>query len=352
MAIRSFILIGLIVSASDTSAGAQFTPGHIFVSDPAGKFCSGPPRPWDRIWEIDPDTGQVSLFAELADEWCGLVSGLAFTPDGTKLRVAQYFNRILELDAAGNPTILLDGTDGINAPFGPNCITFDRQGDFYVSVFGRILRFAPGSDIGEVYADEQSEPILGGSPGPITVDLSGSLYFGTVSQQLSRLFQFQGPHMGTVFDTYNNVVPKSLVADSCGSIFLGLAYGGGESNPQIVRYSSGDAGSKVVLADGTMGIGAEPTIALDPTESFLYVLAVGRTVGTLSTAGGMLTTIAELPQARDIVGIAVVPVLAPPDGIAPCLQPIPTLSTWGLAVLVLLLLIAAKLAVTGMSRNA
>jgi DNA-binding beta-propeller fold protein YncE len=114
MAIRSFILIGLIVSASDTGAGAQFTPGHIFVSDFASKHCAGQGYPGDRIWEIDPETGEVSLFVELQDEWCGGIEALVFTPDGTRLRAAQYLqSRIIELDADANPTVLYTSSDGI-----------------------------------------------------------------------------------------------------------------------------------------------------------------------------------------------------------------------------------------------
>ena len=59
-----------------------------------------PPGNWDCIWEIDPETGEVSLFAELAEEECGNISGLAFTPDGTRLRASfQLRNQILELDS-------------------------------------------------------------------------------------------------------------------------------------------------------------------------------------------------------------------------------------------------------------
>jgi hypothetical protein len=54
----------------------------------------------------------VTLFAELGCVWCGGVNGLAFTPDGSKLRVAQYFaSRILELDANATVTVLYDSSD-------------------------------------------------------------------------------------------------------------------------------------------------------------------------------------------------------------------------------------------------
>jgi hypothetical protein len=70
MAMRAIILIGLIFSASGTSTVAQFVPGHIFVSDFTDKVCASEFYP-DRIWEVDPETGDSWLFAELTGEWGG-----------------------------------------------------------------------------------------------------------------------------------------------------------------------------------------------------------------------------------------------------------------------------------------
>ena len=49
-------------------ARGQCEAGHVFVTDPTSKQCTFPEFfTWDKIWEIDPKTGEVTLFAELED---------------------------------------------------------------------------------------------------------------------------------------------------------------------------------------------------------------------------------------------------------------------------------------------
>jgi len=63
------LLAAWIALGLGTPARGQFVPGHVFVSDPSPKFCEfGEFFGWDRIWEIDPETGEVTLFAELTDD--------------------------------------------------------------------------------------------------------------------------------------------------------------------------------------------------------------------------------------------------------------------------------------------
>ncbi len=165
---------------------AEFTPGHIFVSGHAGKHCAGPfeQYPGDRIWEINPETGEVSLFIELQDEWCGGIMALAFTPDGTRLRAVQRLaNRIIELDSEGNLSLLYDGSDAIALPFGRSCIAYDRQNNFYVAGFDRIVRFAAGSNVSEIYADRVSDPLIRETGGGITIDAAGDLILPVFTDQ-------------------------------------------------------------------------------------------------------------------------------------------------------------------------
>jgi len=130
------VMAGAVLSPfTQPTARADFIPGHIFVADTTRKHCAGPPRyTWDRIWEIDPETGVSWLFAELAEEWCGGIHGLVFTPDGTHLRGATDGpSRVFEFDSDGHFEVIHDISDGIVAPFGKSSITYDCDGNFYVA---------------------------------------------------------------------------------------------------------------------------------------------------------------------------------------------------------------------------
>jgi DNA-binding beta-propeller fold protein YncE len=320
-------------------ARGQFVPGHIFVSDFPKEACLGPPYGWDRVWEIDPETGEATLFAELAGEWCGRVTGLAFTPDGTRLRVLQSLaSRVLELDSSGNPTVLYDSNNGIVGSYASNAMAFDWNGNFYVSIYRRILRFAPGLDVAEVFADRENDG-LGFEAGPIAIGASGDLYFGNSVGVLNIILRFQGAHDGSVFDVFDvRDTIMSLAADSCGNLFANL-----EIEGQILRYDSEDSSSKQVLVQDYPRFRIT-AMAVDPSERYLYV-AVGVTaeVVRVDVDTGDVSTIVTIPGAHLSRGIAVVPFPGPTHGITRCRQPIPAVSDWGLIVLGLLLLTAAKI---------
>ena len=115
-----FSIWGMLLAVC--AARGQFVPGHVFVSDPASDFCGhGGTRYWDRIWEIDPETGEVTLFAEFKGADCQFITGLVFTPDGCHLRASSGLTwSILEFDSQGQYTVPLDASDGIAAPWGSN----------------------------------------------------------------------------------------------------------------------------------------------------------------------------------------------------------------------------------------
>ncbi len=328
----------------------QFRPGDIYVADFGEKACQGPldQYPGDRIWRVDPDSGAVSLFAALDGPDCGGVTGLVFTPDGTRLRVAQYFNsRILEFDADGNFSVLYDSSDGIVLPLSDKCMTYDAAGNFYVSVWRKILRFAPGSATAEVYASFPTDPLITHS-GPLTVDLAGRLYYGSVpgGATPSRILRFQGPNQRSIFVASSPRAAVSLQADTCGQIFAGLD-GGLPPNapPQIVTYDNEDSSSRKVLVEGYDSLNSTPYIAFNPQQSSLYVVIWHPSaVSRLDLSSGVLSTVAEISDKyATLAGIAVVPDQNVDYGFTPCPPPIPTASTWGILVLLLLLLIAAKI---------
>jgi hypothetical protein len=229
----------------------------------------------------------------------------------------------------------------IIVPLGRNSMAYDREGNFYVAGFDRIVRFAVGSNMSEVFADRFTDPLLGRSGGGITIDAMGDLYFATDTAGQGRLVRFQGPHNGFLFDIFpQGDVPRSLTSDSCGNLFVGLDRHSASS--QLLRYANGDPASKQAIAEFPEEI-LGFAMALDPTESDLYTAQFH--VRRVSTLGGNITTIAEITGASGEGpgdGMAVVPVQDPPYGFTPCPPPIPTVNAWGKLNMTMLLFIMAK----------
>ena len=117
-----------------SGASAQFTPGHIFVAVHQGESCL---HGEDGIIEIDPTTGQWSIFADGADGICD-ISGLRFTPDNRRLLCLNAdspgtnLGSILAFSPDGTHEVILDGSDGLGTPTGGNGLAFDADGNLYV----------------------------------------------------------------------------------------------------------------------------------------------------------------------------------------------------------------------------
>ena len=294
---RHIILIWTVLEAAlPPTALAQFTPGHVFLSQPSFEMCGhGIP---DSIWEIDPETGEVTLFAELTGADCGVISGLVVTPDGCGLRVsAARNNRILEFDAEGNWTVALDATDSISYPWGSNNLAYDRNGNFYVVNGGSrtILRFPADGGPGTVFADA-ADGVQGG--GPIAIASDGDLYYA--NRYVLRILP-NGE--ASLFDDYGNRdSPLNLSADSDGHLYVSL--GGGD----VLKYVAGDAGSEMLLFSATddlfLGV-------LAPVQGEKSLFAVGKIPPALfriDTDGGEVTLVAPFPSGvGGLYGIAVVP---------------------------------------------
>jgi len=309
------------------AAYAEFTPGHVFVSYAAAKFCGEAGTNWDQIWEIDPETGESSLFVELSGEDCGYVSGLAFTPHGSRLRVSLAIkNQIVEFDSEGHMTVLYDSTDGISGPFGFNNLAYDRQQppNFYVlnAGTGRILRFPPDGSPPTVFADS-SDGILGS--GSIAFAADGDLYFANLSGDW-YLQRITPEGEGFLFDSYGNTIcPSALTADDAGGVYVGLV---GVGVAEVYRYIAADPTSKTLLASG-FPFGGFHVMTMFPDQTGIYVATSSEELYALNPANGEVTQLAHLAGAPNTspYGIAVVP--ARPSMI-------PALSTWGVVVLTLL----------------
>jgi len=64
----------------------EFIPGHVYIAVEDLEPCDFGFEEW--IIEIDPDTGESTIFADPSDDLC-VVNGLRFTPDGMKLRALR-----------------------------------------------------------------------------------------------------------------------------------------------------------------------------------------------------------------------------------------------------------------------
>ncbi len=323
MKTRSIPVAAVIALILVSSAWGEFVPGHVFVAQSPGKLCNEPAvYGSDRIWEIDPQTGQATLFVRIPPELCGFITGLAFTPDGARLRASMWLrNEILEFDSEGNMTIALDVTDGIACPWGFNNLAYDAEGNFYVAhqCPENILRFPADGGAPSVFADTKDgvEDV-----DAIAFAADGDLYF-TIDFPYRGIRRITPQGNASFFDSLDSLSDHiSVTADDSGHVYVGLG------STEIFKYDAGNPGSKELLA--VFPIGGRHSMAMSPDQSKVYGNSRSRLFG-IDVLDGTVTTLAEFDDgfSGPPAGIAVVP---PP--------PIPTLSGWFLPVMALLMLTA------------
>ena len=190
----------------------QFVPGHVFVAESSGKLCMQQEiYGHDRIWEIDPETGEGTLFVEIPDDMCGFLTGLAFTLDGTRLRASSWTQSwILEFDSEGKMTIALDFTDGIACPWGFNNLAYDAHGNFYVvnKCTRNILWFPADGGPPTVFADA-TEGVSDG--GAIAFAADGDLYMAHFLEGTSRLRRITPDGNAFPFDNFGSLILAQTV---------------------------------------------------------------------------------------------------------------------------------------------
>ncbi len=203
MKTRSILVAGLIALVLASGVRAEFIPGHVFAAQSAASQCTKQEKlGGDRIWEIDPQTGQATVFVQIPEEMCGFLTGLVFTPDGSRLRASMWLRgEIVEFDSEGNMTIALDVTDGIACPWGFNNLAHDAEGNFYVAhqCPENILRFPADGGPPTVFADaadgvDQVEAIAFAPDGDLYVARNfpfAELWDGSRERDLDRLIQLQ-----------------------------------------------------------------------------------------------------------------------------------------------------------------
>jgi hypothetical protein len=270
-------------------APAQFMPGRVYVSDPPPPEigCTLPGlADNDRIRQYDPASGIVSTFVVMPDEFCGGLWGLAFTPDGTRLRAAEgAHHNILDIDSTGNITVALNASNGL---FFPGDVTYDHDGNFYVVNFnGEILRFAPDSSTPMVFAGPSP---LNFSNGPIADAPNGDIYYAVRGAQApyNAIVRFTPEGDGSVFDVPDgSLFINSLATSSAGDLFV-LAHAGVTS--AIYHYTGGDPDSEMTLVSSLSLFGPAGSMALSADEHHLYVAA--GVLYSIDTVTGQVTTFA------------------------------------------------------------
>ncbi len=267
----SGIVLALVIALAAPTARAghmEFTPGAVYVTVfGSPKSCFGPYP--DTIWEFNPATNQWRLFATTpSDMGCATFQALAFTPDGSRLRVADSLgSRIWEIDADGNITEALNADDLVRTPIGRNAIGYDLQQNFYNLNFGGprgIIRHPAEGGPPEIFADVDDGIVTSGS---LAFPTDGAVYYAadSISNQILR---FAGPHQVSVFDTIAELdVIESIVADELGNLYLfGIDYS--TQTGLLYRYRAGEPQSRELLRSLPDSFA---TMALSGDAQTLYV---------------------------------------------------------------------------------
>jgi hypothetical protein len=241
---------------------ADFVPGFLYVSDPS-------PTPYqdggglDRIWEVNPQTGDRRVFARIPAEYTGGVTGLTFTPDGGYLRASALFaNKILELDGDGNVGVALDASDGLHGPTGLNNLAYDAAGNFYVATIGppQILRFPAGGGPASVFADPGDGLSDSAS---ISIAPTGELYAAVVSSPRTIRLSPDGES-----ELFTDIYGMSVTVDSRNDVYLAGVAG-------LYRFANGNSAVPELLTSWDF----EPSfgsIAISPVGGHLVFANLGR----------------------------------------------------------------------------
>ena len=283
-------------------ASMRFTPGHVFVSH-ADHNCCEFSGGFDRIWEVDPETGEVSLFATMGGvhgEWCGCMSGLVFSRDGSRLRSSAILSgHVLEYDPSGHFIIALASEEGIGCPAGSNNMAYDVAGDFYVvdHCFQNIKRYPADDGPPTVVADFADGVIWSGA---LAFTTGGDLYYAAHETNVLRISA--SGDVSVFLEEAPSFSPNSLAADNCGNLYVQMNTSHG---PEVRKYIAGDPESEQLLAE--LPSGTAP-IATTPDEKAIYV-AQFDTLYALDIATGNLSIVAEggFVPFGPVGGVAVAP---------------------------------------------
>ena len=263
-----------------------FIGGHVFVSELESEACY---RGNNWILEIDPRTGKSWRIADIQDGLC-VNNGLAFTPDGKRLRVANFRgSTVMEFDAHGNGVVIYDRDDGISAPTGQNSLAYDAFGNFYVSNRGtlQILKFPVDGGPATVFADFDDGIVAGAS---LAFAPNGDLF---VADGDSAVLRITPEGDATVFEEFDGRITTTTIGfDSAGNLFLGVQVGGPED--KIYRYDAGLVENKRLLISGLHTAGRF-ALTVAPDQRDLYVVD-RRGVYAIDAQDGTKRVLFEFPS--------------------------------------------------------
>lgn len=289
---RLVVAFGLSMA---TPAVAEFIPGRLYIADPAIENCWGLyPNDRDLIWEVDPATGASRIFAQVVWPSCGVLSGLAFTPDGSRLRASNFLHsQILEFDGDGNYSVALDSRDGVVGPFGSNNLAYDPAGNFFVvTSWPNIMRFPAGGGPGSVFAG----PAQGVSGlNAIAAGPGGEIYYLKSGSPNDRIIRFSPKGVPTLFPADIGLA-ASITVDDRGDLYVFSGLG-------VFRYAGGNPQDRTLIAPPP-AVFDNPSMTFSPLDGNIY-LGGGGYIYSLDRTTGIteLVSIARMPERWSAPGI-------------------------------------------------
>lgn len=261
------VLLSLIVAwptAVPVVAGdPYFVPGNIFAIEYGNEGCLEQ-RNWLR--EIDSETGQSWIFADASVGLCN-PNGLRFTPRRDRLRVLNTgTSEVLDFDAAGSVTVVLNRDDGINTPVQRSGPAWDRNGFMYVSGASmRMWRYPPDGSAGTRISNGWLDSLVGHGNG---------MLYGSGGQYLVEMFP-TGER--TLLDDFGCApgcgiynIAHCVAVDRFGNLFVAVDMSATNGPFSIFRYDGTDPATRRLLTSGFAYSGAN-SITLSPDETQLYL---------------------------------------------------------------------------------
>lgn len=286
---RSILLAIAVATGCALPARGEFVRGNIYVTVSTGEpscFEFGDPS---AIVEINPETGDMRVFAHSDDHEMCVPSGLRFTPDGEHLLLLEWWwSTVLSFDADGSSEILYGPEDGLDSPMGANGLAFDAQENLYVvNRFEPILRFPADGGIAEPFAS------LGN--GALDFAANGDLFHALSTSGSGPIIRIDPNGVGIVFDDPPGTA-SSLAFERAGNLFAA-------SGNSVYRYDNADPRTRRVLASGFLHGGVLP-IAASGDGLAIYVAEIPGLVHAVDPKEGTITPIADI---RDLFWWGAIP---------------------------------------------
>ena len=254
-----------LLCAGAAPARAQFVPGRIFTAGGSDIQCKVYLN--DYVFELDPETGYTNIFASMPPNSCAGLASVAMSPDGKHLRVAaRNWGAILEFDAEGNWEVVIDGSDGVYPAADWDSITYDREGNFYLSNYytlnAKVIKFPADGGPKQVLAYYDNDGVILEGPYGLSVGPSGEVY----AADYERIIRIAEDGVVSFFDsTPNGAFVYSVLVDDFGHLHA-------KTGGYWYRYALGDPDSREIFAQcvSLQGLCGSTGIELSPDRTRVY----------------------------------------------------------------------------------